>query len=104
MTACSIFSVSIFYRSSGYLCTMMPKYLKPVVHQTIGNKALQGGLEARLISAKLVATIRQNQKTDKNDALAIVQAAQLPEIRDLLNEVKFIRKLILIIICDWEMI
>lgn len=29
----------------------------------------------------MVATVRQNQKTDKNDALAIVQAAQLPEIR-----------------------
>ncbi len=28
-----------------------------------------------------MATVRQNQKTDKNDALAIVQAAQLPEIR-----------------------
>ena len=45
------------------------------------QKALEAGHEARLISAKLVATVRQNQKTDKNDALAIVQAAQLPEIR-----------------------
>ena len=36
---------------------------------------------SRLISAKLVATVRQNQKTDKNDALAIVQAAQLPDIK-----------------------
>ena len=45
------------------------------------QKAIEAGHEARLISAKLVATVRQNQKTDKNDALAIVQAAQLPEIR-----------------------
>jgi hypothetical protein len=33
----------------------------------------QTGHDAQLISAKLVASIRQNQKTDKNDALAIVQ-------------------------------
>lgn len=45
------------------------------------QKAIEAGHEARLISAKLVSTVRQNQKTDKNDALAIVQAAQLPEIR-----------------------
>lgn len=45
------------------------------------QKAIEAGHEARLISAKLVATVRQNQKTDKNDALAIVQAALLPEIR-----------------------
>ncbi|PID44208.1 MAG: hypothetical protein CSB47_11495 [Proteobacteria bacterium] len=32
-------------------------------------------------SAKLVANIRQNQKTDKNDALAIVQASQLIDIQ-----------------------
>jgi transposase len=29
----------------------------------------------------LVASIRQNQKTDKNDALAIVQASQLTDIQ-----------------------
>jgi len=45
------------------------------------QKAIEAGHEARLISAKLVATVRQNQKTDKNDALAIIQAAQLPEIK-----------------------
>ena len=39
------------------------------------------GHDARLISAKLVSQIRQNQKTDKNDALAIVQASQLTDIR-----------------------
>ena len=36
------------------------------------QKATNAGHDARLISAKLVATVRQNQKTDKNDALAIV--------------------------------
>ena len=41
------------------------------------QKALEYGHDARLISAKLVASVRQNQKTDKNDALAVAQAAQL---------------------------
>ncbi len=44
------------------------------------QKALEHGHDARLISAKLVSTVRQNQKTDKNDALAIVQASQLTNI------------------------
>tara|TARA_R110000868_G_scaffold151418_5_gene375923 strand:- start:988 stop:1563 length:576 start_codon:yes stop_codon:yes gene_type:complete len=44
------------------------------------QKAIEAGHIAELISAKLVATVRQNQKTDKNDALAIIQAAQLPDI------------------------
>ncbi len=42
--------------------------------------ALKFGHDAKLISAKLVSKIRQNQKTDKNDALAIVQASQLTNI------------------------
>ena len=42
--------------------------------------ALKHGHDARLISAKLVASVRQNQKTDKNDALAVVQAAQLTDV------------------------
>ncbi len=42
--------------------------------------ALSYGHDARLISAKLVSSIRQNQKTDKNDALAIAQAAQLTDV------------------------
>ena len=41
------------------------------------QEALSKGHDAHLISAKLVSQIRQNQKTDKNDALAIVQASQL---------------------------
>ena len=44
------------------------------------QKAVEAGHDARLISAELVSTIRQNQKTDKNDALAIVQASLLPDI------------------------
>jgi transposase len=39
------------------------------------------GHDAQLISAKLVDTVRQNQKNYKNDALAIVQASQLPDIK-----------------------
>jgi transposase len=43
--------------------------------------ALKMGHDARLISARLVSKIRQHQKTDKNDALAIVQASQLVNIK-----------------------
>jgi len=42
--------------------------------------ALKYRHDARLISAKLVVSVRQNQKTDKNDALAIAQAAQLIDV------------------------
>lgn len=45
------------------------------------QRATDAGHDARLISAKLVSAVRQNQKTDKNDALAIVQASLLPEVR-----------------------
>lgn len=44
------------------------------------QKAIEAGHDARLISAKLVSAVRQNQKTDKNDALAIIQAALLPDV------------------------
>jgi transposase len=44
------------------------------------QKAVEAGHQCELISAKLVSTVRQNQKTDKNDALAIVQAALLPDV------------------------
>ncbi len=43
--------------------------------------AKDNGHDGRIISAKLVSQIRQNQKTDKNDALAIVQASQLVDIK-----------------------
>ena len=45
------------------------------------QKAREHGNEAHLVSAVLVKAIRQNQKTDKNDAVAIVQAALLSETR-----------------------
>jgi len=44
------------------------------------QKASSLGHEARIISAKLVSAVRQNQKTDKNDALAIIQSAMLPDV------------------------
>ena len=44
------------------------------------QKAIEASHEALLISALLVSTVRQNQKTDKNDALAIIQASQLADI------------------------
>lgn len=44
------------------------------------QKAISFGHDARLISAQLVSAVRQNQKTDKNDALAIVQATLLPDV------------------------
>lgn len=43
--------------------------------------ALSYGHDARLISAKLVSKIRQHQKTDKNDALSVVQASQLIDVQ-----------------------
>ena len=42
--------------------------------------AREYGHDARLISAKLVSNIRQNQKTDKNDAEAVLQASQLSNV------------------------
>ncbi|GAD91262.1 hypothetical protein VHA01S_080_00020 [Vibrio halioticoli NBRC 102217] len=39
------------------------------------------GHQSRLISSRLVSAIRQNQKTDKSDTLAIIQASQLPDIK-----------------------
>ena len=55
--------------------------MKPVVLLITGNNVhLEHGHDARLISAKLVASVRQNQKTDKNDALAVAQAAQLTDV------------------------
>jgi transposase len=44
------------------------------------QKSSEFGHDARLISTKLVSAARQNQKTDKNNALAIVQTALLPEV------------------------
>jgi transposase len=44
------------------------------------QKAIEAGHDARLISAKLVSVVRQNQKTNRNDALAIVQATFMPDV------------------------
>lgn len=43
--------------------------------------AREAGHDARLISAKFVSVIRQSQKTDANDALAIVQATYVPQVK-----------------------
>lgn len=43
--------------------------------------AIALGHDARLICPKFVASIRQGQKTDANDALAIIQGSLLPEVR-----------------------
>ncbi len=44
------------------------------------QQATEKGHDARLVSAKLVSKIRENQKTDENDALAVAQAGQLVEV------------------------
>jgi transposase len=44
------------------------------------QEALKQGHNAKIVSARLVAMIRQNQKTDKNDALAVAQASQLVDV------------------------
>jgi len=44
------------------------------------QEALKRGHDARLVSARLVSMIRQNQKTDRNDALAVAQASQLTDV------------------------
>jgi len=45
------------------------------------QKATSLGHTVKWISAKLVNVVRQQQKNDKNDALAIVQASHLPDVR-----------------------
>ncbi|MEY8201112.1 MAG: IS110 family transposase [Colwellia sp.] len=69
-----------------FLCWLINAKPVTIIFEACGTsnywkqKAISAGHDARLISAKLVATVRQNQKTDKNDALAIVQAASLPDV------------------------
>ncbi len=43
--------------------------------------AISLGHDDRLICPKFVSAIRQTQKTDANDALAIIQASLLPVVR-----------------------
>jgi len=69
-----------------FLCWLMTNKPTTIIFEACSTsnywkqKASQAGHDARLISAKLVSVVRQNQKTDKNDALAIVQAALLPDV------------------------
>lgn len=69
--------------------------------------ALKARHDARLICPKIVSSIRQKQKTDRNDALAIVQASLLPEMtfiagktseQQQLQSIMRIRELVVIIV------
>ncbi|MFA1563310.1 IS110 family RNA-guided transposase [Aliivibrio fischeri] len=68
---------------SAYLSTFLPS---TVIFEACGESnywsqlANTYGHKALLISPRLVKVVRQNQKTDKNDALAIIQASLLPDI------------------------
>ena len=69
-----------------FLCWLINAKPATIIFEACGTsnywrqKAIEARHDARLISVKLVSTVRQNQKTDKNDALAIIQAALLPDI------------------------
>ena len=71
---------------SEFLCWLVNAKPVTIIFEACGTsnywkqKATEAGHDARLISAKLVAVVRQNQKTDKNDALAIVQTSLLPDV------------------------
>ena len=69
-----------------FLCWLIAAKPATIIFEACGTsnywlqRAREAGHDARLICAKLVSIVRQNQKTDKNDALAIIQAALLPDI------------------------
>jgi transposase len=69
-----------------FLCGLINAKPVTVIFEACGTsnywleRSIEAGYDARLISAKLVSAVRQNQKTDKNDVLAITQAALLPNI------------------------
>ena len=71
---------------SEFLCWLVNAKPVTIIFEACGTsnywrqKAIEAGHDARLISAKLVSVVRQNQKTDKNDALAIVQTSLLPDV------------------------
>ena len=71
---------------SEFLCWLINNKPATIIFEACGTsnywrqKAIEAGHDARLISAKLVSVVRQNQKTDKNDALAIVQTSLLPDV------------------------
>jgi transposase len=59
-----------------FLCWLINAKPVTIIFEACGTsnywlqRAIEAGHDARLISAKLVSYVRQNQKTDKNDALA----------------------------------
>ncbi|PMM51183.1 IS110 family transposase [Vibrio splendidus] len=69
-----------------FTCWLVNSMPATIVYEACGTSnywkqlASSHGHDARLISSRLVAVVRQNQKTDKNDALAIVQASLLPDV------------------------
>jgi transposase len=69
-----------------FLCWLINANLVTIIFEACGTsnywrqQAIEAGHDTRLICAKLLSTIRQNQKTYKNDALAFIQAALLPDI------------------------
>lgn len=68
---------------SAYLCNLFPSLVvfEACASSNYWNQvATSLGHTSKLISFRLVKAVRQNQKTDKNDALAIIQASQLPEV------------------------
>ncbi len=71
---------------SEFLCWLVNAKPVTIIFEACGTsnywrqKSIEAGHDARLISAKLVSVVRQNQKTDKNDALAIVQTSLLPDV------------------------
>ncbi len=71
---------------SEFLCWLVNAKPVTIIFEACGTsnywrqKAIEAGHDARLISAKLVSVVRQNQKTDKNDALAIIQTSLLPDV------------------------
>jgi transposase len=69
-----------------FLCWLINAKPATIIFEACGTsnywpqRSIEAGHDARIICAKCVSTVRQNQKTDKNDALAIIQAALLPDI------------------------
>ncbi|MBA6327569.1 hypothetical protein H4J46_06365 [Colwellia sp. MB02u-6] len=72
--------------SNEFLCWLIKSKLATIIFEVCGTsnyckqKAIEAGHDARLISAKLVAVVRKNQKADKNDTLVIIQTTVLPDV------------------------
>jgi transposase len=69
-----------------FLCWLINAKPATIIFEACGTsnywlqRAIEAGHDACIICAKWVSTVRQNQKTDKNDALAIIEAALLLDI------------------------